>query len=96
MSELWAHQKYAVEKFKDKDFFGLLFDMGTGKTLTAIKIAEEKELPVLIIAPNVICEQWKKEIEKYSEKEWEVVVMTSKTKKTKKFKEDFEKLCEDF
>lgn len=93
MKKLWNHQKYAVEKYKNKSFFGLLFDMGLGKTLTAIRIAEEKERPVLIIAPNALCEQWEEEIEKNSEKKWKVAVCTSKTKKTKKFKEAFEKLC---
>lgn len=93
MKKLWNHQKYAVEKYKNKSFFGLLFDMGLGKTLTAIRIAEEKERPVLIIAPNALCNQWEEEIEKNSEKKWKVAVCTSKTKKTKKFKKDFENIC---
>lgn len=93
MKKLWNHQKYAVEKYKNKSFFGLLFDMGLGKTLTAIRIAEEKERPVLIIAPNALCNQWEEEIEKNSEKKWKVAVCTSKTKKTKKFKEAFENIC---
>ena len=92
--KLWNHQQYAVDRYKDRHFFGLLFDMGLGKTLTAIKIAEAKDKPVLIIAPNALCEQWKEEIEKYEEKEWEVQVCTSKTRHTKRFKEGFEKLCE--
>ena len=93
--KLWNHQSYAVDKYKNKPFFGLLFDMGLGKTLTAIKIAEAKDKPVLIIAPNALCEQWKEEIEKYKEKEWEVLVCTSKTRHTKRFKADFDKLCEE-
>lgn len=93
MKKLWKHQAYAVNKYKDKNFFGLLFDMGLGKTLTAIRIAEEKERPVLIIAPNALCQQWSEEIEKNREKEWDVLVCTSKTKNTKKFKEAFEELC---
>lgn len=93
--KLWKHQEYAVKKFKDRPFFGLLFDCGLGKTVTAIKIAEAKDRPVLIIAPNVLCRQWKEEIEKYQEEPWETVVCTSKTKHTKKFRGDFEKLCED-
>lgn len=92
--KLWSHQQYAVDKYKDKPFFGLLFDMGLGKSLTAIKIAEAKDKPVLIIAPNALCEQWKEEIDKYKEKDWETVVCTSRTKKTKKFKEALAKLCE--
>lgn len=90
--KLWNHQKYAIEKFKDRPFFGLLFDCGLGKTVTAIKIAEAKERPVLIIAPNVLCKQWAEEIEDKKEKDWTTLVCTSKTKNTKRFKEAFEEL----
>lgn len=93
--KLWSHQQYAVDKYKNKPFFGLLFDMGLGKSLTAIKIAEAKERPVLIIAPNALCEQWAEEIDKYKEKDWEVVLCTSKSRKTKRFKEEFEKICKE-
>ena len=93
--KLWSHQQYAVDKYKDKPFFGLLFDMGLGKTLTTIRIAEAKDKPVLIIAPNALCSQWEQEIEKYKEKEWEVVVCTSRTKKTKKFQKALEHLCQE-
>lgn len=89
MTKLWNHQKYALEKYKDREYFGLLFDMGLGKTLCAIKLAEEKERPVLVIAPNTLCQQWKDEIDKYKEKDWSVLVCTSKTKSTKKFKDEF-------
>ena len=93
MKKLWNHQQYSIEKYKDRPFFGLLFDMGLGKTLTAIKIAEEKDRPVLIIAPNALCQQWEEEIEKNKEKEWHVLVCTSKTKNTKKFKNKLDELC---
>ena len=91
--KLWSHQKYAIDKYKGRKFFGLLFDMGLGKTLTAIKLAEEKERPVLIIAPNALCQQWKDEIEVNKEKDWNVLICTSKTKNKKKFKEDFDQFC---
>lgn len=93
MLKFWNHQKYAIDKYKGRKFFGLLFDMGLGKTLTAIKLAEEKERPVLIIAPNALCQQWKEEIDKYKEKDWHVLVCTSKNKNTKKFKEALSELC---
>ena len=93
MRKLWKHQEYAVNKFKDKKFCGILFPCGCGKTLTAITLAEEKERPVLIIAPNALCQQWKEEIDKYKEKDWNVLICTSKTKNTKKFKNDFNVLC---
>lgn len=96
--ELWKHQKYAINKYKDRPFFGLLFNMGLGKSLTATRIAEAKERPVLIIAPNALCNQWKEELtnkkeDRITEKDWKVVVCTSKTKNKKKFKEDFNNLC---
>lgn len=101
MRKLWEHQQYAVNKYKDRKYFGLLFPTGTGKSMTATAIAEEKDLPVLIIAPNVLCKQWADELTNKDEesrvttKDWKVVVCTSKNRKTKKFKEDFAKLCEE-
>ena len=98
MRELWNHQKYALNKFKDRTFSGLLFPYGTGKTATATRIAEEKERPVLIIAPNALCQQWadellnKDEDTRITTKDWEVVVCTSKTKKTKKFRQSLDRL----
>jgi DNA or RNA helicases of superfamily II len=91
--KLWKHQEYAVSKYKDREYFGLLFPCGTGKTLTAMRIAEAKDKPVLIIAPNALCQQWQEAIEKDGEAEWETVVCTSRTKNTKTFKKAFDKLC---
>lgn len=91
--KLWKHQCYAIDKYKDRPFFGLLFSCGLGKTLTTIRIAEEKDRPVLIIAPNTLCQQWKDDIEANKEKDWNVLICTSKTRHTKKFKEDFDQLC---
>lgn len=70
----------------------------THNTLTATRIAEEKERPVLIIAPNALCQQWadellnKDEDTRITTKDWEVVVCTSKTKKTKKFRQSLDRL----
>ena len=91
--KLWKHQRYAIDKYKDRPFFGLLFSCGLGKTLTTIRIAEEKDRPVLIIAPNALTAQWVEEIEKNKEKDWHVLVCTSKTKNTARFKQALEQLC---
>lgn len=97
--QLWKHQAYAIEHYKNKPFFALLFGTGLGKTLTATRIAEEKERPVLIIAPNALCNQWAEELTNKDEesrittKDWDVVVCTSKTKNTVRFKRAFEELC---
>ena len=93
VKKLWPHQQYSIDKYKDRPFFGLLFSCGLGKTLTTIRIAEEKDRPVLIIAPNALCQQWKDDIEANKEKDWNVLICTSKTKNKKKFKEDFDQLC---
>jgi superfamily II DNA or RNA helicase len=98
--KLWKHQEYSIRKFKDRPFFGLLFDMGLGKTLTATRIAEEKDKPVLIIAPNALCKQWAdvltdKGDKRITTKDWTVLLCTSKTKHTKKFKKALEELCQE-
>ena len=98
--KLWKHQMYAIDKYKYKPYFGLLFSCGLGKTLTAARIAEEKDKPVLIIAPNALCQQWQEELtakgdDRITTKDWDVLLCTSKTKNTKKFKEELERLCKE-
>lgn len=100
MKTPWKHQKYAIDKYKDRPYFGLLFPTGTGKTFTASRIAEAKNKPVLIIAPSALCKQWQEELtnkgeDRITTEDWEVVLCTSKTKNTKKFKEALEKICEE-
>ena len=45
--KLWNHQRYAIDKYKDRPFFGLLFYCGLGKTLIKIGLEEEKDRQVL-------------------------------------------------
>lgn len=98
MKKLWNHQKYAIDKYSKRPYFGLLFDMGLGKTLTATRIAENKDRPVLIIAPNALCKQWEEELtnkgeDRITTKDWSVLVCTSKTKNTVRFKQALDELC---
>jgi len=62
-TEPYKHQLEAFDMFKDRSFFYLFAEMGTGKTKIAIDIASWKYLKgeidaVLIIAPNNVHSQW--------------------------------------
>lgn len=100
MKKPWKHQQYAIDKYRARSFFGLLLPTGTGKTFTAGRLAEEKDKPVLVIAPNNLCKQWYEELtnkdeERITTKDWNVLMCTSKTKNTKRFKKALAELCED-
>ena len=81
----WKHQIQAKKRFSPAKFFALLFDCGTGKTRTAIRIAEEKELPVLVIAPKNLCNQWRDQIKDLVGEEEDVLVVRAAQLKTKRF-----------
>ena len=81
----WTHQAVAKKRFSPARFFGLLFDCGTGKTRTAINIAAEKQLPVLVIAPKNLLKQWRSAVIDTLGKEEDVVVVKASALKTKKF-----------
>lgn len=86
----WVHQSIAVTRFSAREFFGLLFDCGTGKTRTAIQIAEIKEMPVLVIAPDNLLTVWEDALKEHTTKETEYFLYDSKKRKTKKYKKEFE------
>lgn len=74
-AQLFAHQikglNMALERFKEGAGFGLLFEMGCGKTLTAISIAGAlfaKNLikKVLVVCPSSIVSVWEGDIEKFA------------------------------
>lgn len=98
--KLWMHQELALKRYADREFFGLLFPAGTGKTAAAARIAEAKGRPVLVIAPNALCEQWRSELTnrdgdtRITERDWEVVVCTSKSRGTKAFRRALDSLLE--
>lgn len=65
---LYQHQKDAIKKFKDMNEIALFFEMGCGKTLTCLKIAEDKYKrgiidSLLVIAPNDVHKQWYNDLE---------------------------------
>lgn len=81
----WKHQTTAIKRFSPARFFGLLFDCGTGKTRTAIKIALEKQKPVLVIAPKNLCTQWRDAIKDIAGENEAVLVVRAADVKKKKF-----------
>lgn len=100
--ENWRHQDIAIEKYKDADHFGLLFDCGTGKTRTFIGVVEANdeeagdETPVIVICPKNIVKQWAKAIEKNSCRENKVFMYLDTECKTKAKKEQFQKEFDAF
>lgn len=66
------HQKYCVNEIKDMPFFALLCEMGTGKTFISLhelflacRKNRGKTVKALIVAPNTICLNWIKELNKF-------------------------------
>lgn len=79
--QLWNHQKEAIARAKDRNDFALFFEVGTGKTATAIHILkawEERDKRLqktIIFCPPIVIRQWKEEIKKYSNLEPYVVLL---------------------
>lgn len=65
--KLWKHQEEAVKKAMTLNNMFIFFDIGTGKSATAINICRQiyarhgKVIPTLILAPSSILRQWQKE-----------------------------------
>ncbi len=74
---LWDHQKRAVEEFFSlshmEPYYGLLFEQGTGKTLTLITILRNlftkhgRPLKTLILCPQAVVDNWRREVDKFSQ-----------------------------
>lgn len=71
-SDLWEHQKKCISLAKDLNEFALFFDMGTGKTRTAIELLRhkynnaDKILKTLILCPVIVTKNWQNEFLKFS------------------------------
>lgn len=64
---LWQHQQRAIDIARERDYYALFFEQGTGKTATAINIlrhwcAEHSIiLRTLVLCPQVVCDNWLRE-----------------------------------
>jgi SNF2 family DNA or RNA helicase len=80
-TQLWEHQKIAVERAKVMDHFGLFFEPGLGKTFSTISILRnkfnehKKIFKTLIVAPIIVVQNWKEEWAKFSQVPASQVVM---------------------
>lgn len=72
MKPLWKHQQIGLQKSLEQDNFALFFEMGTGKTATAIHTIRhlcnrhKKLLKVLILSPKAVVYNWRREFEMHS------------------------------
>lgn len=74
--KLWKHQEDALKEFSTRNSYGLFFEMGTGKTLTAIECYKlHAPLNTLIIAPSIVLENWKREFHKFSDYGHECIIL---------------------
>lgn len=69
----WAHQNDAVDRCRDRTHYALFFEQGCGKTYTLINILRQKyeqdspELNTLILCPQIVVDNWRSEILKFSD-----------------------------
>lgn len=99
MTELWAHQKQAIQNAAMIHNYALFFEMGTGKTRTAIEImrgkfnANGKVLRTLIFTLPLPVPQWKDEWRKFTKLPKDKVTLLQGP--GKKRLKDFEKVTAD-
>lgn len=69
---LWNHQVHAIKAAEVMRDLGLFFDMGTGKSRTTVEILRRRYAKAgrlrktLILAPKIVCHNWKNEFKMYS------------------------------
>lgn len=76
MSQNFAHQAKAVERYTEADYGALFWEPGVGKSRAAIKIIEQKEnvRTVLVFCPKSVITTWtEKELPEHSEQPYAVL-----------------------
>lgn len=96
--DLWNHQKEAAKKALQRKNYALFFEMGTGKTATAISMMrlwmwlERGPQTALIICPKIVVKQWGEEIDRWSKMGKGVVLLEGTGAKRAKILEEKMKL----
>jgi SNF2 family DNA or RNA helicase len=81
----WKHQLEAIDRARDVNEFALFFEMGAGKTMTAINILREKcnrerkLLRTLILCPPIVIPNWRDEWLKNSKIEKKDIILLQGT-----------------
>lgn len=91
----WKHQDIAIERFWNREFFGLLFDCGTGKTRTAMQIADKKDRNNTVIAPKNTCKQWREALINAGVSDKDIFIFNSTEMRKKKVKKQFQEFLEN-
>ena len=83
MKPLWKHQEHAIRLAEVLPCMGLFFEQGAGKSRAAIEILRRRYAAhgrirrTLILAPIIVCQNWKEEFSMYSKvKQQDIVVLT--------------------
>ncbi len=86
----WAHQTRALEFSQKHPNVALFYDIGTGKSRTAIDMyrhrcaAHGRLLRCLILCPKIVVTNWKREFQRYSKiHSWDVIPLIGEGKKRK-------------
>ena len=83
----WDHQLVAIDRATPRDHFGLFFEMGAGKTMTAINIlrkwyvSEKRLLRTLVLGPPIVVQNWRREFAMHSKVQDHVVCLEGAGKK---------------
>lgn len=85
----WQHQLQAIDRASKTDEFALFFEMGCGKTSTAINILRDKYfskkrlLRTLILCPPIVIDNWKKEFLAHSAIQSHDIIPLTKAQKVR-------------
>jgi SNF2 family DNA or RNA helicase len=85
MSDLWRHQREAIEFARShfaRDSRGVMFAMwmGTGKTRTVIELANQLDVPkLLVLCPLRVVEVWGQQLARYAPGRYEFLGLGART-----------------
>lgn len=80
MTQLWQHQQRGIDAVLEKKTYGLFFDMGTGKTRTAIEAVKRAGCRrILVLAPLAVCPVWPSQLDRWAQGRWHCVTLDKGT-----------------